>query len=68
MRRATITTGPCVDTEFMTFLIASQFCAGGSDPTAAMCTRDVGGPLVRDGLLVGIPFYHDPRACGRFLV
>jgi len=63
-----VTTGPCVDTEFMTFTASNHFCAGGTDPIAAICTRDVGGPLVLDGVLIGIPFYHDPRACGVFLV
>jgi hypothetical protein len=68
LQSAMVTTGPCENTEFMTFAPPNHFCAGSSDPTTAICTRDVGGPLVLDGHLIGIPFYHDPRACGVFLV
>jgi len=72
LRRVSVTTGPCVNTEFMTFNNVNHFCAGAptndTRPLVGICTSDVGGPLVVNNLLIGIPFYHDPRACGQFLV
>lgn len=67
-----VTTSPCVNTEFITYNTANHFCAGSpannTGPLIGICTTDVGGPLVLNNLLIGIPFHHDPRACGRFLV
>jgi len=72
LQKVDVTTGPCVDTEFMTFSPIHHICAGNpaesKEPVVGVCTTDVGGPLVSNNMLIGIPFYHDPRGCGLFLV
>lgn len=59
-------TRACINTVHFTFR-ADHICAGAetaNSPPVGICTRDVGGPLVMNSLLVGIAFYHDPEACG----
>lgn len=38
-------------------------CAFSGEMGVGICTNDVGGPMVLNNMLVGIPFYHDPRSC-----
>lgn len=56
----------------MSFSAINHICAGdptgNNEPAVGICTTDVGGPLVLDNMLIGIPFYYDPRGCGLFLV
>jgi hypothetical protein len=46
----------------MTFTL-QHVCAGMVNSAIGICTNDVGGPMVLNNMLVGIPFYHDPRFC-----
>jgi len=50
----------------MTFTL-QHVCAGMDDSVIGICTNDVGGPMVLNNMLVGIPFYHDPRICASWL-
>lgn len=58
---ASVTTINCTINDFITFT-NDHICAGGSG--VGICTNDVGGPMVLNSMLVGIPFFHDPRVCG----
>jgi len=58
---ASVTTINCTINDFITFN-NDHICAGGSG--IGICTNDVGGPMVLNSMLVGIPFFHDPRVCG----
>ncbi|KAL7042930.1 hypothetical protein ACKWTF_001334 [Chironomus riparius] len=60
---ASVIVQSCFDSEFMTFTL-QHVCAGMGDAEIGICTNDVGGPMVLNNMLVGIPFYHDPRFCG----
>ncbi|KAL7015785.1 hypothetical protein ACKWTF_016676 [Chironomus riparius] len=68
LQKVDVSTGPCIDTKNMTFSAINHICAGNyeenQEPTVGICTTDVGGPLVLNNMLIGIPFYHDPRGCG----
>ncbi|XP_070492355.1 chymotrypsin-2-like [Chironomus tepperi] len=59
---ASVITQSCINSEFMTFTL-QHVCAGINDSAIGICTNDVGGPMVLNNMLVGIPFFHDPRAC-----
>lgn len=66
LRRVEVTTRACVNTQFQSFS-NDHVCAGAANtsaPQVGICTRDIGGPLVMNSVLVGIAFYHDPRFCG----
>ena len=69
LQRATVTTVACPTSDFMTFNTLHHICAGRADnssgPVVGICTIDVGGPLVDGTMLFAIPFFHDPRFCGR---
>ena len=63
-----VVTGPCKDTEFMTFT-PQHLCAGSPSTTpGGICTTDVGGPLVLYGQLIGIGVHHYYNGCGMFFV
>lgn len=59
---ATVIVQQCFDSEFMSFTL-QHVCASMGDHMVGICTNDVGGPMVLNNMLVGIPFYHDPRIC-----
>jgi len=70
LQRASVTTVACPASDFITFNAMHHICAGAptgsTGPAVGICTIDVGGPLMESGgMLFGIPFFHDPRFCGR---
>ena len=69
LQKVSVTTIDCGISAFQTFNPMHHFCAGtttgSTGPAVGICTIDVGGPLAQNNMLVGIPFFHDPRACGR---
>jgi len=69
LQRTSVTTVPCPTSDFITYNMNHHICAGApigsTGPTVGICTVDVGGPFVAENMLIGIPFFHDPRFCGR---
>ncbi|CAG9812256.1 unnamed protein product [Chironomus riparius] len=69
LQRASVTTVACPASDFITFNPMQHICAGtpvnSTAPTVGICTIDVGGPVMADNMLIAIPFFHDPRFCGR---
>lgn len=67
LQRTSVRSVACPASDFITFNPMHHICAVGSDNSTAggICTIDVGGPLVDGNMLIAIPFFHDPRFCGR---
>jgi hypothetical protein len=69
LQRASVTIVTCPASDFITYNTMHHMCAGAAENSTGIvgiCTIDVGGPLMGpDGMLIGIPFFHDPRFCGR---
>ncbi|CAH1726959.1 unnamed protein product [Chironomus riparius] len=65
LKIANVVTGPCKDTEFMTFT-PQHICAGSASNTTVVgiCTTDIGGPLSLYGQLIGIANHHYYYGCG----
>ena len=69
LKIGSVVTGPCKDTEFMTFT-PQHICAGSASNTtlAGICTSDIGGPLTLYGQLIGIAVHHYYYGCGMYFV
>ena len=68
LKIASVVTGPCKDTEFMTFT-PQHLCAGSPSTTpVGICTTDVGGPLTLYGQLIGIGVHFYYNGCGMYFV
>ncbi|XP_070493862.1 chymotrypsin-1-like [Chironomus tepperi] len=66
LKIANVVTGPCKDTEFMTFT-PQHICAGSPSTTpVGICTTDIGGPLTLYGQLIGIGVHHYYYGCGMY--
>ncbi|KAL7015784.1 hypothetical protein ACKWTF_016675 [Chironomus riparius] len=66
LQRASVVTVSCPASDFITFNNNQHICAEApTGSSGAICTIDVGGPLIADNMLIAISFFHDPRFCGR---